>query len=33
MPEMVNQATPQGQIPSQDPFTKGLDSLKKMFKM
>jgi uncharacterized protein YidB (DUF937 family) len=33
MPEMVNQATPQGQIPQQDPFAKGLDSLKKMLKI
>lgn len=32
MPEMVNQATPQGKIPEQDPFTKGLDSLKRMLK-
>jgi uncharacterized protein YidB (DUF937 family) len=30
MPEMVNQATPKGQIPQQDPFAKGLDSLKRM---
>jgi uncharacterized protein YidB (DUF937 family) len=33
MPEMVNDATPQGQIPQQDPFAKGLDSLKRMFKI
>jgi uncharacterized protein YidB (DUF937 family) len=33
LPEMVNQATPQGKIPDQDPFVKGLDSVKKMFKM
>ncbi len=33
MPEMVNQATPQGQIPQQDPFAKGIDSLKKMLKI
>jgi uncharacterized protein YidB (DUF937 family) len=33
MPEMVNQATPQGQIPQQDPFAKGLDSLKRMLKI
>jgi uncharacterized protein YidB (DUF937 family) len=33
MPEMVNQATPQGQMPQQDPFAKGLDSLKKMLKI
>jgi len=29
----VNQATPQGQIPQQDPFAKGLDSIKKMLKI
>lgn len=33
MPEMVNQATPQGQIPQQDPFAKGLDSIKRMLKI
>jgi uncharacterized protein YidB (DUF937 family) len=33
MPEMVNEATPEGQIPQQDPFAKGLDSLKKMLKI
>jgi uncharacterized protein YidB (DUF937 family) len=33
MPEMVNQATPQGQIPQQDPFAKGMDSIKKMLKI
>ena len=33
MPEMVDQATPQGQIPAQDPFAKGLDSLKRMLKI
>ncbi len=33
MPEMVNRATPQGQIPQQDPFAKGLDSLKRMLKI
>jgi uncharacterized protein YidB (DUF937 family) len=31
LPQMVNQATPQGQIPEQDPFAKGVDALKKMF--
>jgi uncharacterized protein YidB (DUF937 family) len=30
MPEMVNHATPEGHIPQQDPFAKGLDSLKRM---
>jgi uncharacterized protein YidB (DUF937 family) len=33
LPEMVNQATPQGQIPQQDPFAKGMDSLKRMLKI
>jgi uncharacterized protein YidB (DUF937 family) len=33
MPQMVNDATPQGQIPEQDPFAKGLDSLKRMLKL
>ena len=33
LPEMVNKATPDGQIPDQDPFSKGMDSLKRMFKM
>ncbi len=33
LPEMVNQATPEGQMPDHDPFTKGVDSLKRMFKM
>ena len=30
---MVNQATPEGQIPDADPFTKGKDALKRMLKM
>lgn len=33
LPEMVNQATPQGQMPDSDPFSKGLDSVKKMLKL
>jgi uncharacterized protein YidB (DUF937 family) len=33
MPEMVNQATPEGQVPHQDPFSKGMDSIKKMLKI
>jgi uncharacterized protein YidB (DUF937 family) len=33
MPAMVNDVTPQGQIPQQDPFAKGLDSLKRMLKI
>jgi uncharacterized protein YidB (DUF937 family) len=31
LPEMVNQATPQGELPAQDPFSKGMDAVKKMF--
>ena len=31
LPEMVNQATPQGQMPSEDPFSKGVGMLKNMF--
>ena len=33
LPEMVNQATPDGQIPSKDPFSKGLDAVKKTLKI
>ena len=33
MPQMVNEATPQGQIPQQDPFAKGLGSIKRMLKI
>jgi uncharacterized protein YidB (DUF937 family) len=33
LPEMVNEATPQGEMPASDPFAKGLDSLKRMLKM
>jgi uncharacterized protein YidB (DUF937 family) len=33
LPEMVNQATPQGQMPESDPFSKGVDALKRVFKM
>jgi uncharacterized protein YidB (DUF937 family) len=32
LPEMVNKATPQGQLPAEDPFAKGLDKLQQMFK-
>jgi len=28
LPEMVNKATPEGQMPSSDPFTKGLAAVK-----
>jgi uncharacterized protein YidB (DUF937 family) len=30
LPEMVNQATPQGQMPREDPFSKGVAALKQM---
>jgi uncharacterized protein YidB (DUF937 family) len=33
LPELVNQATPHGQIPESDPFAKGLDSVKHMLKI
>ncbi len=33
LPEMVNQATPEGQMPAQDPFSKGLDAMKRMLKV
>ncbi len=34
-PEMVDQATPQGQMPApeNDPFSKGMNSVKKMLKL
>jgi uncharacterized protein YidB (DUF937 family) len=31
LPEMVNQATPEGEMPSHDPFSQGLNALKGMF--
>jgi uncharacterized protein YidB (DUF937 family) len=33
LPQMVNKATPQGQVPRQgdDPFAKGIDAIKGMF--
>jgi uncharacterized protein YidB (DUF937 family) len=31
LPQMVDKATPQGQMPSGDPFSQGLNSLKQMF--
>jgi uncharacterized protein YidB (DUF937 family) len=31
LPEMVNQVTPQGQMPSSDPFKQGLGALQQMF--
>jgi uncharacterized protein YidB (DUF937 family) len=35
LPDMVDQATPQGQMPApeNDPFTKGMQSVKKMLKL
>jgi uncharacterized protein YidB (DUF937 family) len=30
LPEMVSQATPQGQMPREDPFSKGIAALKQM---
>lgn len=35
LPDMVDQATPQGQMPApeNDPFTKGMNSVKKMLKL
>jgi uncharacterized protein YidB (DUF937 family) len=32
LPEMVNKVTPQGQVPSEDPFAKGVGMLNQMFK-
>jgi uncharacterized protein YidB (DUF937 family) len=32
LPDMVNKVTPEGQLPTEDPFAKGLGSLKQMFK-
>jgi uncharacterized protein YidB (DUF937 family) len=31
LPQMVDKATPQGQMPSGDPFAHGMDSFKQMF--
>jgi uncharacterized protein YidB (DUF937 family) len=33
LPEMVNKATPEGEIPSSDPFTRGLDAVKNALKI
>jgi len=33
LPQMVDHATPQGKIPEQDPFSKGLDSIKQLLHM
>jgi uncharacterized protein YidB (DUF937 family) len=32
LPDMVNQMTPQGQVPAEDPMAKGMSSLQQMFK-
>jgi uncharacterized protein YidB (DUF937 family) len=32
LPEMVNKATPQGQMPTEDPFAKGSGMMQDMFK-
>lgn len=31
LPQMVNEATPDGKVPADDPFAKGMDALKRMF--
>lgn len=33
LPAVVNQATPQGQLPDSDPFGKGLDKVRRMLTM
>lgn len=33
LPVVVNQATPQGQLPDNDPFAKGLEKVKRMLAM
>jgi uncharacterized protein YidB (DUF937 family) len=33
LPEMVNKATPEGEMPSSDPFSKGLDAVKHALKI
>jgi uncharacterized protein YidB (DUF937 family) len=33
IPDMVDKATPQGQLPEQDPFAKGMDTVKRMLKL
>lgn len=33
LPEMVNQATPEGKMPEKDPFEKGVDAVKRLLKM
>jgi uncharacterized protein YidB (DUF937 family) len=31
LPQMVDQATPQGKMPAEDPFSKGMGAVKSMF--
>lgn len=33
LPEMVDHATPEGQMPESDPFEKGLDAVKRLLKI
>jgi uncharacterized protein YidB (DUF937 family) len=33
LPDAVDQATPEGKMPESDPFTKGVDAVKKMLKV
>jgi uncharacterized protein YidB (DUF937 family) len=33
LPDMVNQATPEGRMPESDPFTKGVDEVKRLLKL
>jgi uncharacterized protein YidB (DUF937 family) len=33
LPEMVNEATPDGKMPSEDPFSKGMSGMKKKTKV
>ena len=30
LPQMVNEATPDGKVPADDPFAKGMDALQRM---
>ncbi len=33
LPDMVNQATPEGRMPESDPFAKGVDEVKRLLKI
>jgi uncharacterized protein YidB (DUF937 family) len=33
LPDMVNHATPEGRMPDSDPFTKGVDEVKRVLKI